>query len=298
MYIVFNLLKTGLGNNGGSRTILKCAKALEQLGHRVDFVSDTPSRFTWFPHKAQLPHLPPRCDLLIATGISSVKSTLQANAGKKAYYIRGFELWKATERILLKSYRAGLINIVNSEWLQRYMKRKKIPCHLVYPGLDLEDFYIEKNLRGRNKVGMLYNTRKIKRFNWGNFLGEKRITFGNERNANLCRPSAQQLRKFYNRCAIWFAPVTLEGLHNPPMEAGLCGAVLVANSGRRSGMSDYAIHEKTALCFSTRKEAQEQIQMLLGDIRLRRNLSKNLRDLLLTKIGTRRKNMRRLCRIL
>ena len=51
MRFVFNLLDVGLGNNGGSRTIIKCGEALASLGIEVIMYSNVQSGYTWHEPK-------------------------------------------------------------------------------------------------------------------------------------------------------------------------------------------------------------------------------------------------------
>ena len=156
MRIVFNLHNVGLGNNGGSRTLLRCAETLQALGAEVYIYADK-SKYTW--HKTLVPIVAkaPRCDVMIATGYRSVPSTIKARASRKYYYIRGFELWQADEKMLFDSYRS-LNCIVNSEWLQRYLAGNGVSSQIVYPGLDFEWFY-NKNKEIQHRIGGLFHVK-------------------------------------------------------------------------------------------------------------------------------------------
>ena len=96
MKICFSMKGVGLANNGGSRTLVRCAEALRALGHDAFFYTGK-SHYTW--HKADIKCIggdkPPPCDVLIATGANSVDSVTRY-AGKRAYYVRGLELWKTS----------------------------------------------------------------------------------------------------------------------------------------------------------------------------------------------------------
>ena len=52
MRIVFDLRKVGLGNNGGSFTLIKSGNTLVDMGHDVTFVDSGKNQHTWVPLKA------------------------------------------------------------------------------------------------------------------------------------------------------------------------------------------------------------------------------------------------------
>lgn len=297
MKIVFNVSNVGLGNNGGCRTVIKSAETLSDLGHEV-YILASVNKYSW--HKIRVPvvKIPPPCDVVVATGYHSVPSTLKFKKAKKFYYIRGFERWQATEADLIKSYRS-LSCIVNSEWLCRYLRKQRIPCHLVYQGLDMDDFYITQDSR-EPILGGLFSTRhKTKRhidvIKVGKLLQCRVLLL----NRDIHNPPPEQLREFYNSVAVWMSPSELEGLHNPPMEAALCGCALVTTNHPQGGVSDYALHKKSALVYPAQdlSVAAKQVNSLLDDETLRKNLNQSARELLLAKIGTRMQNMEKMARI-
>lgn len=298
MRIVFNLKDVGLGNNGGSRTLIKCAETLQQLGHEVILVSPS-NRYSWHKISVKVQSaIPKKCDAIVATGFASVKSTVGHPAKRKFYYIRGFERWQASEEKLIKSYKS-LNCIVNSEWLQGYFRKKKISCRLVYPGLDFDDFYIDPNIEREHSLGGLFSKKhKTKRHDdilqVGERVGCKPVLL----NRDLVHPTPKQLRKFYSRIKIWMAPTELEGLHNCPMEASLCGCALVATDHARNGMHDYLDH--TALIYPARDldACTDYVEKLMRDEDFREELNGRMISLLKTKIGDRATNMKKMASIL
>jgi len=294
MKIVFNLLNVGLGNNGGSRTLIKCADTLSTLGQDVVLFTNQPNKFTWSKIKSKILYgnTHPHCDVSIATGFKSIKSTIKAPAAKKYCYIRGLERWVAPEKELFGMYKK--INcIVNSEWLKDYFLKHGIPSRLIYPGLDFDKFNMMDISRTKD-VGALYSKRHVtKRHCDAEILATSMHKKFRMLNKNIVDASEKELRLWYNKIKIWFSPSELEGLHNPPMEAGLCGCSLVCTDHYMSGVSDFAIHNKTALVYPARnlKVAQSYISELLSNEQLRRELNANLRSVLNTKIGSRKDNM-------
>ena len=119
-------------------------------------------------------------------------------------------------------------------------------------------------------------------------------------NRDISSPSSDALRSFYNKIKVWMAPTELEGLHNPPMEASLCGCGLVATDHGMSGMSDYAKHLDTALVYPAGdlKLASEYVNTLMKDHGLREELNNNMVELLREKIGSRQENMKKMLEII
>ena len=296
MKIVFNLHDVGLGNNGGTRTVIKCAEVMATLGHKVILYTNVPSAYTWHSPvgiKILVQNSPPSCHAVIATGYYSVKSTLKTKADKKFYYIRGFENWNATEHELFKTYRS-LNCIVNNTWMHKYLSKYKIKSRLIYQGLDFDKFYILDDVKKRKRIGSLYSERHqtkrhIDAISVNNIVGYKLRML----NKDIINPTEQKLNRWYNKSSVWFAPTELEGLHNPPMEASLAGCGLVCTDHERNGMFDYAIHNETALIYPTRniKIAAKYVKKLIEDESLRLKLNKSMIKLLKNKIGSREHNM-------
>jgi hypothetical protein len=296
--IVFNLHTTGLGNNGGSRTLVKCADNLAQLGHEVLIYSNYPSKYTWTSLGAAKFHLadkPPACDVAIATGYHSVKNTLATKADKKFYYIRGYELWVTNEQNLVRSFKA-LNCIVNSEWLQAKFKSHGVDAHLVYPGID--GCFHRDNDNRSNAVGGLYSSRHKTK----NHDVVMQVANGYDLrmlNRDIVDPDEVALNRWYNNLKVWVSPSELEGLHNPPMEASLSGCALVCTDHERGGTADYAKHLETAMIYphGDLKMARNYVRMLMTDENMRCSLNANMIKLLKTKIGTRQDNMRKMAEI-
>lgn len=298
MRIVFNLQSTGLGNNGGSRTLIKCAEVLQDLGHEVTLWCFANS-YKWSKIKVPVKSEMPKCDVIVATGYSSVPTTVAANVQRKFYYVRGFELWRASEKQLLRSYNS-LNCIVNSEWLQAYLKKKGIHSHLVYPGVDFDVFGKDIDERENILGGVFSKKHSTKRhedvIKTGRRLGCRVLLL----NRDISNPTPSALRDFYNSVKVWMSPSELEGLHNCPLEAVMCGASLVVTNHKKGGVLDYAIDKETALVYPSRylEVAENYIKILMEDSELRNKLNNNMQRLLVNKIGTREQNMRAMARIL
>lgn len=101
MKVGFNFLECGMGNNGGTRTILKSGQELENLGCTVEYVA-TIDNFTWFTHKRPIETIPTDLDVLVATACTTVKSTLQSDAKLSDAFFT--EVGKENYRKYYKSY--------------------------------------------------------------------------------------------------------------------------------------------------------------------------------------------------
>lgn len=276
MKLAFNSINSGLGNNGGSRTIIKCAEVLEELGHRCDIIANV-DNFNWFEHKPVIKHLPDDLDVLIAVACTDVVPTLQAGVRKKAWYIRGHENWTMPDEELFARYNSGIFNIVNSKGLQQLLASGGADSDVVYQGIDF-DWWENRNSRSNDKIriGCLYQEKPTKR--WVDFvklseiLGTKDYEYIgvglSKRDDDFLiqywtNASKEDLNDAYNSCHIWFAPTELEGLHNVPIEAALCGCLIVCSDAPMNGMGfDYAFHNNTAMVYEARniEEAAELIK--------------------------------------
>ena len=299
MRIVFDLHNTGLGNNGGSRTLIKCGEVLTGLGHNVTLFTEQRSKYTWHPPCVNISHTCPECDIVVATGAYSVPHALQVKAKARFYYIRGFELWRHTEEKLLKGFRQFNC-IVNSKWLKKHLAKKGIKVELVYPGVDTDLYFPKPFVERKKLVGAIFSKKHKTKRHQDAIEVAKRAGYELELlNKNIVNGTPQEVNNWYNTIRVWFAPPELEGLHNPPMEASLAGCSLVCCDHPRSGMQDYAIHEKTALVYPARDldKAAEQVKELMENDELRKKLWNKMEKRLFDYIGDRRHNMQRLVAI-
>ncbi len=301
MRIVFNFYGLGFGNNGGTRTIIRCAETLVELGNEVIMFSNHSNKYTWHKPiglKFVRGSVPPKADLAIATGYGSVDSVVSSKARRKIYYIRGYETWVTSEVNLLKSY-TRLRCIVNSSWLKIHLKTQGIKSDIVYPGLDWDWFHNE-GVESQRIMGALYHKKHMTKRHKdaeqvAEMVGCKLVML----NKDIRAPKVMKLKEWYSKIRVWFAPTELEGLHNPPMEASMCGCALVATDHPRSGMVDY-VNCDTAITYPARdiEAAAMAVESLLDDSGRCKKLNCAMRSLLLRKIGTRTSNMKRLLEML
>ena len=300
MKIIFNLIGCNLGNNGGSQTIIRMAEELKNIGHDV-IVATVKNNFTWFQPSEGLIKLynnieeVPECDFIIATACSTVKSTLQypkLPIGRKLYWIRGYETWAMTKSELAKGYTSGLTLLVNSEWQKEFLYSEfNVESKIQYSGVPISEIRRLKVDFPHNEkfiIGALYNPRPMKRFDdvldicnmaYKMDLAKEFIFFGDsqfdfEKN-NIFKlpityhekPSMKRKIEMMSKCDIWLSTSINEGLHIPPLEAGLSGCLLVARNLRSSGVSDYAVNNVSAKTFLSNDEAIEKIAEYYDEIR-------------------------------
>ena len=308
MYIVFNSAVSGLGNNGGSRTILLSAKELESLGHRCDVVTNT-DNFTWFEHKHVINYIPNDADVVINVAAVDYEVTRRCNVPKKYAWWRGHENWSNTEGFLCRCYLDREVkNIVNSKGMQKLLEDYGTESAVVYQGIDI-DKWSNENLRSEQniRIGCLYSSRDIKR--WKDFVklsktlgchGYDYVAMGSGRCTDgflteyLQNPLHRDLNSLYSSCHIWMSPVISEGLHNPPMEASLCGVLVLCSDCATNGMVlDYAFDD-TAMIYKY-GHIEQAVELIRNPDW---SLVGNMQEYIRKNIGTRVYNMKNMVAVL
>ena len=308
MKILFNGSVSGLGNNGGSRTILLSAQTIRDLGHECDILSPV-DKFTWFEHKPCLKTIEYIPDILINIAAVDLKSTLSIPSKVKAWYIRAHENWAMSDKQLNELYKTPkVINIVNSIGLQKVLSYNGAKSDVVYQGIDF-DVWKDKKLRPNNKIriGGLYTKQPRKRWNDFRLLAEELghvnyeyIGIGNStpsaREGGFlteykCNATSEELSDIYSSCHIWFAPTDSEGLHNVPMEANLCGCLVVCSNHPLNGMVfDYAFRQDTAMVYQKYDILHAATLVRNPDWELIERMQKHIYK----NIGDRKTNMKKL----
>lgn len=329
MRIIFNLQRTGAGDNGGTATLFHTANVLHKLGHTVFMVSDIENQFTWFDLKGPEFILGdnkklPDADVIVATGVKSVKSTLAANGSKgiKHWWVRAHETWSVeNEGHLFAHYRNVNINkMVNSLCLQKFVQEKMdLTFPIIRPGTDIDFFKPTKIRNWKTKklwnLGALYNEKERKRFGnvieIFNLLKEKKVNVrlhlfgtddlpeGIECSSYTQKPNPEELLKFYNKVDFWIAPTVSEGLHMPPQEAMLCGCVLFGADKELSGMVDYLVGGETGFVIENCQDITQLIDGLIVNKEgreLLESVSKKGREKIID-LGDRNKNVNKMIKL-
>jgi len=321
MIITFNLINCGLGNNGGSITVVKSANVLSSLGHDVKVIDSMKNMHTW--NKLKVPHIQisdlsqfPKSDFVIATGYKTVKSTvvLPSKCGKKIHWIRGWETWQMNESdIITKVLQQPTIKITNGLSLKNKLKEYGIDSTIIRPGID-DDIYFEKNVRNNNQnyvFGGLYHSKhktkntklifdiiyhlkkinsKIKLLMFG--VDKKPILPENIVDKYICQPSNEQKNDLYNMCDIWLAPTVNDSLHIPPMEALLTGCSVMVMNHHLNGMWDYINPDYFVVV--SQSETPEYIAKKLLNFLNNSKHDRKQRKYIIKKIGNRVVNMQKI----
>lgn len=326
MRIIFDLRGTGLGDGGGSLTIIKSANILQELNNEVFIIDSGKNQHTWT--KLKVPHIIskndndiPYSDVIIATGFDSVKYTLKAplKCGKKFHWIRGFELWRMSEKQIIKDVlNQPTTKIVNSICLQNKLNKYNCKSIICRPGHDFDSLYFngERNNNDVICLGGLYNTKHItKRTNWiinsWKQLQKKYpnlilTMFGTQSFSNnnlqidryFQNPDIDIKNSIYNNIDIFLSPSELEGLHIVPAEAMLCECCIIGTNAEMSGTQDYLINNETGIVSKNNFiDFKNCIENILFNKKLINKLGKNGRKKILD-MGDRKTNMKKMIDIL
>lgn len=226
----------------------------------------------------------PDGDVVIATAVGTAAgvNALADNKGKKFYFIQGYEAWDGwTPQAVEATYNYQMHNIVITKWLEQKVKSTGANCVLIPNGIDFKDFYIENPIEKRNPhtISMLYHSSELKGSKYGlealkilkkQYPDLQTFLFGiPDRPKDLPdwieytqNASPNQLRKLYNKSAIYLYPAIEDGFGLTGAEAMACGAAYIA--------SDYGgVHEYT----------NNGINVLLSQPRDVNGLVKNIKSL-------------------
>jgi glycosyltransferase involved in cell wall biosynthesis len=323
--ITFDVRNTGLGNNGGTLTLIKSANTLISLGNTVVFIDSGKNQHTW--NKLNAEHIVvkniediPTADVVISTGFKSVPLTvsLPERCGKlKVHYIRGWETWKYSEDQIVKQIlTARTIKFVNSIGLYNKLANYNVKSFIVRPGNDFDDFSPLNQRDDKNIVlgGLFHSKHKTKRTDWildtaqtlkKRFKTVKLYMFGVDKdpffnviNRYVHQPTVKEKNLFYNQVHIWLSPSCLEGLHIVPQEAMLTECPVVCPDTPLNGTEDYLQNQLTGIVSKDNIfDFVRSVETLVKNPMLRIHLGKSGRNQIL-KLGNRELNMKILTSIL
>ena len=208
----------------------------------------------------------PDADIVIATAWKTAElvATYSENKGNKFYFIQHYEDWDGPAARVEATWKLPLKKIVIAQWLWEIAQHLGESASIVPNAIDTDKFYCitDPMVRSSSHIAMLYHKHEWKGCQDG--LVALRLVkeevpeltaelFGVPTRPNgLPRwiayqqnPPQEELRAIYNRAAIYLAPSWAEGFALPPMEAGACGAALVATD--IGGFKEFAEHEFNAL---------------------------------------------------
>jgi glycosyltransferase involved in cell wall biosynthesis len=321
MRILFDLRNVGLGNNGGSFTLIKSGNTLVKMGHDVTFVDTGKNQHTWVPLIAKHQIVKqnkdvPKADFIIATGYKSVEQTLFApvTSGVKCHWLRGWETWQLKEESIVKNIlKVDTVKLVNGVCLQKKLKSFGIDSYLVRPGYDFdvlkplhirgkEDYVVigGLNKQGRHanskRTSWIFETAKVLKRKYKNkirfwMFGMDELPVTTSVDRYIKNPNIKEKNELYNTVDIWLSTSMLEGLHMPPAEAMITECPVVGTNAEMSGTEDYLIHNETGIITNDDIVSFiKGVESLIADKELRVKLGKAARQQVLG-IGNREYNM-------
>ena len=223
------------------------------------------------------------------------------------WFMRGWEKWVRGEQYLINQIKkfvsAGGRIIVNSSWLIDQLREKcGVESVLCFSGLDLDEWKQgNQNYELTYTVGCLKHHRHTTKGNdiidslnnySVNAAARHLVTRDNGFKFSLFELLSdgnygyKKLNQHYQQCDTWLSLSSLEGFHQCPAEAALCGAHIIYNDIDSGGTRDYCTPE-TATPFKTFEELIDAIEN--PDFSKREKMQKVLRE----KIGSREKCMER-----
>lgn len=300
MKILFDAFECGLGNNGGTKTIIRSAETLNSLGYQADILAEV-NKYKLTKHNLNITNNnSEKYDYIVSVSAWDLNHTLHCKDVKKVWWCRGWENWICGDSWFAYKAKDFVENgghiIVNSSWLiDKFKTTINYEPVLCYSGLDL-DIWETYSLRSEVvTVGALYHHKHKTKGN--NFIDEIINRTSNYKNIKFEILYSnddfgyKELIKLYNKCDIWLSTSILEGFHNVPAEANLCGCLVLFNNVIGNGVADYA-NEKTGMQYTGIDQAISHIKN--PDY----NLIENMQEVLKNKIGDREKNMKKFVSIL
>jgi len=325
MKIVFNSMNCGLGNNGGTQTIVHSANLLSELGHDVEIIDTMKNCFTWHPLKVKhtiIKNNYPSCDIIIGTGIKTLETTANYKKAKKRFHwIRGWETWQLSEKDmvnLFKQYEDKIIYVTNGIAIQKKLEKFGIKSYIQYAGLDIDNTNIlhvyNEKLDKQFVIGGLINFRhRTKNSEWifqiFNYLKQKYnillYTYGtsdincNQNHYHFKSPSKKQKNKIYKKIDFWLSTSVNEGFHIPPAEFMLTSGVVVGVDSEFNGTRSYLFDNETGfLCDKNWKAIANKILKIKNDYDNLNIVANNSKNYICNIIGSRRYNMKKFIKIM
>lgn len=182
--------------------------------------------------------------------------------GKKAYFIRGYELYGGDSNSVIETYKLPFKKLVIASWLKRLMNQKYADSNvtLVPNGVDWKQFNFQ--LRAKQVVptiGFLYGIVALKGAETAfeaihrvqsKIPNLRVICFGSQPIGSVqrlpdnfeyhFRPNQDVIPQLYRETDCWLVPSTLEGFGMPGLEAAACGSPVVTT--KCGGPEDYVKH--------------------------------------------------------
>ena len=238
MNIAFYAMVSGLGNNGGTNTIVRTANELIKMGHDVDILA----RVDYFNKVSHRPCID-RVDRVEYDAVIGVSYMDIQNMHKQ--FLLGYEEKKYWWMRLWDSERIGWTGVtqlammqptfVNGEWMQKELENHGVKSKLLRQGVDSDYWVPDESKRIPLRVGSCYRPEPRK------CQGDFRLLEGIWKAAsfNSVRDlSPEDLRSWYQSLEYFLAPARLEGCPNTVLEAALCGCKVIARRQKEAGVAE------------------------------------------------------------
>jgi glycosyltransferase involved in cell wall biosynthesis len=257
------------------------------------FSLDPAVEISWIPQLSKM--FLPEADAYVATWwVTAEKlNTIRHLQGRKFYLLQHLETWSGPKEQIMATWKMPFEKIVIARWLEKIGSSIGESCHYIPNGLDFKKFGcdIAPETREPARIAMLFNNR----IGWkGSAEGLAAVCllknkypelhaefFGvYDRPADMPswityhqEPAQDELRRIYNRAAVFLAPSHSEGWGLPPSEAMICGAAVVATD--IGGHQEFCKDGETALLVPAKSPEQlaEAASKLIDDHSLRVRLA-------------------------
>ena len=310
MRVVFNCIGCPPANNGGSLSVWKIATGLRDRGHDVKVVSSR-NNLSWrkLDGLFRAGNRVPPCDVVIATGWGSFRSTIQAPAKVKTWWVRGWETWKTKESSLVQATNHPEIRVIaNCFATVNRIRAAGGPSGVpvCYNGIDACFFrdWNQDRTPG-NVVGFCDNTgssptaKAVKNVNHVKaalhplvqeglctvrVLG-RHEPFGSLGGEAQRAGTPERVADFVKGCDIWVTASSNESFHIQAAEAAAAGCCIVASD--IPGTKDY-LRPDTALLFAVGDVTmmREHVRRALSDVGLRLEKALEAQNVLARRVGT------------
>lgn len=211
----------------------------------------------------------PEADAVVATSVRTAEmvATWSAKAGRKFYFVQGYETWDFPKARVEASWKLPLEKFAVSTWLCSLIEQVGETSLCLRNSVDCVAFGMDRPIEEREPTSLLWPHHLVPlkgsndvRTVVGRYLADhpnqmKASAFATSRkpadwptNIGYNRnPSQDDLRRIYNEAAIMIAPSHSEGWGLPASEALVCGCSVVATN--IGGHREFLRHEENALLY-------------------------------------------------
>lgn len=239
----------------------------------------------------------PDADFIFATAIQTVDTVLSLplKKGKKCYFIQDYENWDYSDDYVKKTFNAGMINFVISDWLKQLVdQNSSAPSILIKDPIDISKYkiIIPPQKRKKHTVGLLYHIGEYKGLQYSIAALEELkkmyddlevFVFGTSKHPKDMpqwfhyteNASQEETIDIYNKSTVFLCGTVEEGYGLTGLESMACGCALISTD--YLGVHEYAKNGYNAL-LSPVKDVDalvENVKRVFEDDILREKLVNN-----------------------